>query len=43
MAVPGTPAVPNAVPLDGGLSLLAAAGAGLAARRLRTRRPRTAR
>ena len=34
--VPGTPATPTqSVPLDGGLGLLALAGAGLAARRLR--------
>ena len=32
---PGTPPAPTQVPLEGGLGLLALAGAGLAARRLR--------
>jgi hypothetical protein len=32
---PGLPSTPTPVPLDGGLALLAIAGAGMAARRLR--------
>lgn len=35
---PGLPGTPAAVPLDGGLSLLALAGAGYAAKKLRDRR-----
>ena len=35
---PGVPPQPAAVPLDGGLSLLALAGAGYAAKKLRDRR-----
>jgi hypothetical protein len=36
---PPPPPPPPPVPIDGGLSLLALAGAGYAARRLRARRP----
>lgn len=36
--VPSLPDAPDAVPVDGGLVFLAAAGAGLAAKRLRDRR-----
>jgi hypothetical protein len=38
MSGPGLPATPAAVPLDGGLGLLALAGAGYAAKKLRDRR-----
>ena len=36
---PGIPSAPAPVPLDGGLSLLALAGAGYAAKKLRDRQP----
>ncbi|MEM6782143.1 MAG: hypothetical protein AAF624_00215 [Bacteroidota bacterium] len=36
-AVPTVPSAPTQVPIDGGLGLLALAGAGYAARRLRQR------
>lgn len=35
---PGLPGTPTAVPIDGGLGLLALAGAGYAAKKLRDRR-----
>jgi len=38
MAQPGLPSVPDQTPIDGGLSLLAAAGGGYALKKLRDRK-----
>jgi len=38
MAQPGLPGAPSQAPIDGGLSLLAAAGGGYAIKKLRDRR-----